>query len=535
MGFSKSRGDRGTPFNEATREGRIFADACVEAGLRRSSLNLINFTIDCRDIDSQIREVRRLLRQVRPSVVVALGNEAAHSLVAEWPDGRDRDGLVHRGNVRSARDFENRRGYVFDSDVDGVDAPVIVSVHPAYVASTWSPWRVLLSFDLQRAKELDRAGLRRPVREVHIVSSYRDARQCVTELRRHRELAADIETWSDTSLACIGFAGESGRAIVFPAQYLDGACEVLRRPDLSTIWANGIYDLFVLRHRYGVEFGGRVEDAQILWHACYPELAGAKESKKKHRFTRKSLSFLASLSTFDEWWKGDYATTEEFFIYNGKDCAITLDVWEWVKKEADKAGAWETYEHERSLMWPCVDMLQRGLNVDDDLRRERIEALTSRFDVVEADAQVALTPLLEREKERLEELGRLDLFQETDPTCECCGHGKKKQLACWGCVGFEKPPSKRELLDYAATEHLVMFSKISKPELEERFLPVCHVCGGAPRETRWSVNPNSETQMKVILYELLRLPKKFKRNAKGESVLTVDEASLKSLLGGIPT
>ncbi len=138
-------------------------------------------------------------------------------------------------------------------------------------------------------------------------------------------------------------------------------------------------------------------------------------------------------------------------------------------------------------------------------------------------------PLLEREEELLREMKVLHMFQETDPTCPCCGHGKRKQMACWACAGFSKAPSKAEMLKRF---RLPPDLKVSKKSLEKN-LPICHVCGGAPRETRWSFNANSDTQMKILLYDVLKLPKRLKRNNKGKSVLTVDEKALKGLLGGL--
>ena len=63
----------------------------------------------------------------------------------------------------------------------------------------------------------------------------------------------------------------------------------------------------------------------------------------------------------------------------------------------------------------------------------------------------------------------------------------------------------------------------------------CKVCAGALRETRRVVNLNSPEQVKIVLYELLRLPKRYTKNAKGESVLVSDENALKGLLGALPT
>ncbi len=506
--------------------GQILDDVLNEAGIRRSDVNILNVSRHrppvnkfeahgWESLDAEIRHLRSTLLRLKPSIIVTLGAHAAHALVPEWPDAPNGE---HRGRIKSARDIENRRGYIFDT----IYGPVLTSVHPAAVARTWAPWRMLLSYDFQRAQEISVDGFERPHREVEIIGSDRDCRHALRALRKFRRLSADIETWRDTSLACIGFAGESGKAYVFPARYAARTEELLRNPRLTTVWANGIYDLFVLKHREGWDIRCQIEDVQLAWHACYPELAGAKEGRARH--TRKSLSFLASLCTYDPWWKGDYSTDEEFFRYNGKDCCITHDVDVWVQEVVDEVGARATYDHERALMMPCVDMLERGLAVDETERARRVVALEERVAEVWGEANDVVVPLLERERARLE---TMHLFEETDPTCKCCGHGKKKQLACWSCVGFEKAPTKAEMAERFDVDPKSM----SKAEMEEKLLPICHVCAGAPRETRTVFNPNSSDQSKVVLYEVLRLPKRFKRNTKGESVLTTDEKALKSLAG----
>lgn len=516
------------------REWRgVLADALQEAGIRDANVTHLNVTdVEFRagvfealrrdTISEGISRLHEALRVLDVDVIFTLGSHASHAVIPEWPDGRSGRDLVHRGDIKRATDIPNRRGYVFDS----IFGPVVASMHPAFIARNWSPWRVLLTSDLRKASEIARAGLQRPRRDVEIVGSDRDARRAVLALRRFRVLGADIETWSDTSLACVGFAGEDGPAFVFPTRYLDRARELFRDDRLTTVWANGIYDLFVLKHRYGVDFRCRVDDAQLAWHAAYPELAGAKEDKKKHRFTRKSLAFLASLSTTDAWWKSDYETEEEFFIYNGKDCHITLDVWNYVMKEVKSVGAEATYEHERRLMWPCVDMLERGLHVNEPLRQERVSKLESSLEDVNAEVAGVVLPFLEENLGRLEDLEVLHLFQETEPTCPCCRHSSKKQTSCWACAGFDKAPSKAAMVEKWGPE---LTSGKSKKELEEELLPVCHVCGGHERKTTLTFNLNSTAQMKTILYDLLRLPKKFNGGS-----LTVSEGALKSLLGGIP-
>ena len=349
------------------RDGRLFDDCLAEAGLTRAKVNVLAVTRHRAavfaahpraELEAELSELHRTLRRLKPSVIITLGAEASHAVIPEWPDAR-RDGrLTHVGDVKRATDIESRRGYVFDTPFGAT----VTTVHPWQVGKTWVPWRMLLSYDLQRAAEISRDGLIRPTRDVEIIGSTYASRRAVDALRRARVVACDIETRGDLSLACVGFAGEGGPAYVFPAQYLDGAKTLLGDANLTAVFANGLYDLFVLRHREGWEIKARVEDVQIAWHAAYAELAGAKDSKRgAHRFTRKSLGFLASMFTFDAYWKGVYSNEQEFLEYNGKDCAITRNVWGKLQATLDDLGARGTYEHERSLMWPCVDMLARGL------------------------------------------------------------------------------------------------------------------------------------------------------------------------------
>jgi hypothetical protein len=296
------------------------------------------------------------------------------------------------------------------------------------------------------------------------------------------------------------------------------------------VWVNGIYDLFVLAYRNGIRVRGCVDDAMIAWHACYPELAGAREDKKKHRFTRKALSFLASLVTYDPWWKDyDYKTPEEQFTLNGRDVCTTLDVWAWVRDEMQKLGAEATYKHERRLMWPCVDMLARGLRVNEGLRLERLGALRGRLLETHAKAQEIVVPFVVRERERLEEIGALRLFEETEGVCACCRHAVKKQARCWGCAGFVKSPSKAALIEKFGPFN----KKRTKEEIEQEMLATCCVCEGRPREVDINVNLNSDAQVKALLYDALRVPPRMKRNAKGKSVTTVDESALKAILGSL--
>ena len=121
-------------------------------------------------------------------------------------------------------------------------------------------------------------------------------------------------------------------------------------------------------------------------------------------------------------------------------------------------------------------MTARGLRVNDNVRRQMI-----------ADLDAVLTPTKERLNATVAPLlaaASVDttrLFAEKW-TCPACRNGKKKRVGC-------------------------------------------AACGGAGQRVWLEWNPGSEKQTKVVLYELLRLPK---RTADGK--LVSDESALKSLL-----
>lgn len=342
-----------------------------------------------------------------------------------------------------------------------------------------------------------------------------DKRSLQNLLDQQDLISCDIELDRRDSrkLACVGFATSPNKAYVIPASRNDLISTLLSHC-VPKIWANGKFDLYFLKYRCGYNVEGEVHDVMAAWFSLYPELAGKSENKGV-KMTRKSLAFLSSLFTFDEWWKGVYESETEYFIYNGKDCCITYDVFLHLKEELRISKLEDVYDHIRSLIWPCVDMLERGLNVDEKLRKERLTSLETREKELRDDLQRAIQPLLVGY-----EGAEKSLFEQIEPTCECCRHAKNKQQRCWGCAGFEKAPSKADLVARGGD------AKKKKAELEEEMLDVCKVCGGEERKEWLEWNPSSHSQNKVILYDVLKLPR---RMSAGK--LSSDEEALKALLG----
>ena len=175
------------------------------------------------------------------------------------------------------------------------------------------------------------------------------------------------------------------------------------------------------------------------------------------------------------------------------------------------------HDFELALLEPCLSMTRRGVLIDEPLRQDRIAALKATITPLELAVKEAVIPLL------YAGMPRESLFRDKW-TCPCCRNGKDKRDHCWACAGFDKKPSKKALNTYyekvaAALDKTGMLWELY-PDGVPPELPPCGVCGGEGQRTAWVFNLASNEQKAVVLFHLLKLPKR----------IQVDENALKSLL-----
>lgn len=465
---------------------RVLRDCLTERGLRTKDVTIVS-----------PEEATRAIRTHQPNVVVACGDRAAAHALPGW------DGSAER-----------MRGYFFDYRTPRGMSKVLVTVHPEIVQERWVPWRHLLSHDIEKAREHSHTpSLARPERTVEVAASAFDAARLARRLLDAERLAFDIEIADPHTLACVGFAPSPSESVVFPAAHFEQARRVLLSP-IPKIAQNGQFDLHFLATRCNTRVNNYTDDTLLGWHACYPELAGASidaQGKRKGgtKRTHKSLAFFASLFTTDAWWKDyEFEDEHEMYVLNGRDCCITFDVMQHIAKLIERQGVQRTYRMELRLVWPCVDMLIRGMPIDEQLRRERVAALTERIDTADERINELVLPFL---RDRIESLEPriANLFRNRD-VCPCCRNGSGKRQACWSCAGFSKKPSAKQLKESAID------------------LKPCAKCGGAGASDYLWFNSRSVDQKRAILYDVLRLPRKYS-NGK----LATDEDALKGLLGHV--
>lgn len=71
-------------------------------------------------------------------------------------------------------------------------------------------------------------------------------------------------------------------------------------------------------------------------------------------------------------------------VYNGKDCCITLEIYELINEQLDNQTR-ATYEFSKDLQGPVLEMRLRGVKIDQRRRAEMIDVLYDQIDQLEAN------------------------------------------------------------------------------------------------------------------------------------------------------
>jgi uracil-DNA glycosylase len=237
-------------------------------------------------LDIHLHHLERLfwqLREVRPNLVLALGNTACWALLQSQKIS------ALRGTVTTSVVLPQQK--------------VLPTYHPAAILRNWSLRPITLT-DLFKAKrQLEFPEIRRPERFIWINPTLEEIKAWA--LQDHQILSVDIET-KNGQITCIGFARSTSDALVIPfwnkttadQSYWTSLSEelaawywvryLLEHP-APKLFQNGLYDLqYILR--MGFRPNNVLEDTMLLHHALFPELP-------------KGLGFMGSVYTDETSWK----------------------------------------------------------------------------------------------------------------------------------------------------------------------------------------------------------------------------------------
>lgn len=513
------------PGEEEVEKGRPFVGPAGQqldkllalAGLRREDVNIVNLVQerpyennfkahDVRTVDTALAVLNDVVRQLSPSLVITLGNEAAWALVPDWPSSG-------RG-VFGAKGIEERRGYFWRSPLG---PPVLTTLHPASVLYQELPGKPLIEWDFKRVRQwLDGKLPQTVCPPVQPLTWMR-----MQALQKAELVAWDIETkWDMTSLLCSGFCGEDLVPTVGLYPRDKEAIEITLNSTPAKVGHNGLFDLSFMKLHYGMDLTDTyVDDTQHLWWAIDPELSGQDESES-NRMTRKGLAFLASMFLNVPWWKNypgpeDPLHVEKMVRLNGIDVWVTRQLADILGKMVREQGISWQYRLSIDLIAPLVETHLEGLKVNTALAKKRSYLLEDRSRQAKQLSAAAGAKFAEEYELQQFIVGA---------RCPCCSGIKSVAAHCWRCGGLPGKPTKK--MHYASLflGREEEFKKTKVAQLKAS-LPACKVCQGTAKLYHYEFNPFSDKQLKTILYDCLRVPRRYFKKK-----LRTDEFALRSTL-----
>ena len=306
------------------------------------------------------------IEQVKPKLIIALGNTALWALTGEW-------GITSwRGSYLSYRGI-----------------PVVPTYHPAGVMRQWS-WRPTAVHDLKRAKRILTEDVPEPHYSFTIFAEVNDWLDMLEAKYVNGQpwVSVDIETWH-RHIACLGLSIDEHNAICIPFMregasegYWDGSSElhIIQRlryllTKMKCIGQNFIYDMqYIIRHwafKPNLQF-----DTMIAHAVAFPG-------------TPKGLDYLSSMyCRYHRYWKDEskdwdpHVGERQLWEYNCKDCVTTWECQRELFKVLEHFNLYDQFQFEMDMLGPVLSMMLRGVRIDTERKSkmafELLEAASER-------------------------------------------------------------------------------------------------------------------------------------------------------------
>lgn len=326
-----------------------------------------------------ILQLKRDIEEIKPNLVIAFGAQPLRFLTNKMS-------------------IEKWRGSILESTlIKG--QKVVGTYHPAYALRIWD-YKAVIELDLRRCAEQAKfPEIALPQREYYLDPDLPTRMRLYAEMYNAPWLSIDIECLESSpgvwNLSCVGFSDRPDRAMVIPVRTGDDRAFIagLCTSPAQKVFQNGPFDVTVLGQN-GIQVTGYGEpgpdgrplgwDTMLGHHSIYTECAGDDEvsiltrkagGKKKQAAIMKGLAFQTSIYTEEPYYKDDGKLWKEtgdlklFWLYNGRDSAVTREIKDVQAKEIAEFGVQQVMDHEMSLLRPIMSMTNRGILIDKDTHK----------------------------------------------------------------------------------------------------------------------------------------------------------------------
>jgi uracil-DNA glycosylase family 4 len=268
---------------------------------------------------------------------------------------------------------------------------VCPTFHPGFLQRGQGRFEQVVIADMKKIWQKSHdSEIHYPPRQIKIITDVFEAIQFLKDMTDiERPVVIDIETKGGLMTA-YGIATDKDHAYVI-VNYLLKMPSVLKaisRFAMSTtpkIFHNALYDAFHGLHYYHFYYRNIIADTMLMQHCVYPTLP-------------KSLDFCASVYTDEPYWKEEGKDTmillykeglhgedlwKRLYIYNGKDCCLTYEIYEILLKEIEAWGTQAIFKDCMDLVYPSLYAMERGLLVDKAVVQDFAEKNEKTIEVLE--------------------------------------------------------------------------------------------------------------------------------------------------------
>lgn len=318
------------------------------------------------------------IADVKPTLIIALGNTALWALTGKWGVKK------WRGSILTTEPYS------------GLTHPfkVIPTIHPAAVLRNWSDRGTVIR-DFERAAfESAFPEVRVPDYQFLVRPSYRDAASTLARLVNEANrgpvmLAVDIET-RRRQIACIGVAWTHLDAMCIPLITREGSywsfeeefmlVKLMRKlfmhPNVRIVGQNFLYDIQYLTWQWGIPIDRALDDTMIAHHVCFPAMP-------------KGLDFLSSMyCKFHRYWKEegkdfdlDHDDPEQLWQYNCLDAVATFEIMGVLEEliplevktpdgDIAKPNLEAQYREQMEISFACYRAMLAGVRIDNKKKLE---------------------------------------------------------------------------------------------------------------------------------------------------------------------
>lgn len=349
-------GPEGQYLRDRLRKADISPSDCfITNTVHKQPRNNIYESLSKDVIDEGRKELKRDIEKYHPNLIVAVGAKSLEMLTGET-------GIFkYRGSVMPC------------SLVPGYK--VLPVIHPGNIFKGNSRYDIVLQIDLRKVPvEAESRKIHYPERDIEVMQAFNPTLKLLNELMQSKDPhAIDIETAGGWMVA-YGIAVSPYKAYVIPKELLDlpdiiKAVSQYAASDVPKIFHNALFDVFHNAFYYRILNRNVYFDTMIGQHAAFPTLP-------------KSLAFCASIYTQEPYWKDEGKETikdinelkgknkiidwDKFYIYNGKDCCLTHEVWPKIQEEIDFWQTQSTFDLMMGCINPVLFAQMKGFRVNKE-------------------------------------------------------------------------------------------------------------------------------------------------------------------------